>query len=68
MGLVQGFASLAVEKKYHVSADDMAMAGFAYAAQLGTSERFMQCTMQQQQLLMSIPMLIQNPEEGCSIM
>merc|ERR1712194_746592 len=68
VGMIQGFASLGVEKKYHVSADDMALAGFMHAQQLGSSERFMQSSMQQQQMLMSIPMIIQNPEQGCSLM
>ncbi|CAD7928104.1 unnamed protein product [Amoebophrya sp. A25] len=68
IGLLQGFASLAVEKKYHVTADEMALAGFVHAATLSGNDRFMQATMQQQQLLMSVPALIQNPDQGCSIM
>ncbi|CAD7927667.1 unnamed protein product [Amoebophrya sp. A120] len=68
VGLVQGMASTSVDKKFQVSADEMALAGFIHAAQLGQSERFMQSTMQQQQLLMSIPVLMENPEQGCSLM
>lgn len=68
IGLVQALASLAVEKRYHICAEEMAVAGFMHAQVLSTNERFIRSTMTQQQILMGIPQLVQDPGRECSIM
>lgn len=68
IGLIQALASLGVEKKYHISAEEMAMVGFVHAQSLSSNERFLQSTMAQQQILMGVHQMLQNGGNECSIM
>mmetsp|Transcript_88392 Transcript_88392/g.139671 ORF Transcript_88392/g.139671 Transcript_88392/m.139671 type:complete len:369 (+) Transcript_88392:3-1109(+) len=53
--MIQALASGAVERRYHVSAEEMTKLGFQHAATLQRSERFVLSTQKQQEILMEIP-------------
>jgi len=69
--MVQALASCGVEKKYQITAEEMAVAGFMKAQELSVNEKFLRATMTQQQLLGTLAQVCaQGGEEakGCSIM
>merc|ERR1712194_873578 len=75
VGLVQALASHAVERKFSVTAEEMAVAGFVHAQTLSSNQRFLENTMAQQQIIMSVAQLASDPSQaaslvgqGCSVM
>jgi len=69
--MVQALASSAVERRYNVTAEDMAMLGFQHAATLQRNERFVRATEKQQEIIMQqIPNLCQatspSPAQGAT--
>jgi len=63
---LQGMASFAIEKKYSVSTEEMATAGFLKSQQLGENPRFMKATMDQKQELWKIVQLFGGLPPGVS--
>lgn len=55
--MVQSLASAAVERRYGVSASEMAMAGFQHAQSLQKNERFVHATTKQQEIFMRVSQL-----------
>lgn len=69
LALVQGLASADFEAQFHLTAEDMTIASFDRMQELQTNERFMQASMQQQQILQHIPEILQSEVKGenCSV-
>jgi len=68
MPLIQGIASAGIEKKYGINSEEMTLAGFYNAATLSINEKFINASMQQQQILSQVPAVCRDGGKGCSIM
>jgi hypothetical protein len=67
LALIQGLASADFEGKTGTTAEDMTIASFACMRELQSNQRFIQASMEQQQILQSIPEILHKADGKCVV-